>query len=138
LRRILIILAINLLGLGIPPWRDSWGSDFSVYSIYQGLNLGGVGEVTQKDFYVNIGSTQGVTRGARLQVYRHTPTFDLVAQQVYRDVTFPIAVIKLIHVEPNVSIGRLEKFLPIEQRVTISPKAIMVGDLVQVADVSLK
>ena len=138
MRRVLIILAVNLINLGIPICQYSFGSDFSIYSIYQGLNLGGQGEVTQKDFYVNMGSKQGVARGAKLQVYRHIPTFDLVFQQVYRDVTFPIAVIKVIHVEPNVSIARLEKFLPIDQRATISPEAIMLGDLVKITDNSVK
>src|SRR3954447_25738728 len=110
--------------------RDCFGADHSIYSIYQALNLGNSDEVNQKDFYVNMGSSQGVSRGDKLQGYRHAPTFDLVAQQVYREVTFPIAVIKVIHVEPDVSIARLERFLPPDQRATISPKAIMVGDLV--------
>jgi hypothetical protein len=132
LRRILTILAVNFIGLGIPISHFSFGSDFTVYSIYQGLNLGGLGEVTQRDLYVNMGSSQGLVTGARLQVYRHTPTFDLVSQQVYREVTFPIAVIKVIHVEPQVSIARLEKFLPVDETATISPKAVMVGDLVKV------
>jgi hypothetical protein len=136
LRRILLILAVNVIGLGIPMDHSSYGSgsDFSVYSIYQGLNFGNPGEVTLKDYYINMGSTQGLVKGSRLEVYRHTPTFDLVSQQVYREVTFPIGVIKVIHVEPNLAIARLEGFLPVDQRASISPKAIMVGDLVRPTD----
>ncbi|MEO5970557.1 MAG: hypothetical protein ABIQ95_11570 [Bdellovibrionia bacterium] len=138
LRRILTILAVGFMGLGIPICHYSFGSDYTVYSIYQGLNLGNVGEVIHKDFYVNMGSSQGLATGSKLQVYRHTPTFDLVSQQVYREVTFPIAVIKVIHVEPQVAIARLEKFLPVEETATISPKAVMVGDLVKVVNASAK
>lgn len=134
MRRILIVLAVSFINLVLPTTQPSYALDYSVYSIYQGLNLGGAGEVTQKDFYVNMGSSQGIVQGVRLQVYRHTPTFDLVSQQVYRDVTFPIAIIKVIHVEPNVAIARLERFLPVEQSATISPRAIMVGDLVKITD----
>jgi len=125
---------LNVVTPGTLLCQASTGSEFSVYSIYQGLNLGGPGEVTQKDFYVNMGSSQGISKGTQLQVYRHTPTFDLVSQQVYRDVTFPIALIKVIHVEPNVAIARLVSFLPPEQSATVSPKAIMVGDLVRLED----
>jgi hypothetical protein len=134
LRRILILAALSLVGISFS--QPTFGSGFTVYSIYQSLNLGNPGEITQKDFYVNIGSNQGIATGTRLQVFRHTPTFDLVSQQVYREVTFPIAFIKVIHVEPSLSIARLENFLPPDQAAVSSPKAVMVGDLVEIVPLS--
>jgi hypothetical protein len=131
LNRILFGLLIIVLSGQTSFANEGFSPESSVYSIYQGLNFGAPGELTQKDFYVNIGSNQGVTLGSRLKVFRHAPTFDLVAQQVFREVTFPIAIVKVIHVESGVAIARLESFLPSSEAAAISPRAIMVGDLVK-------
>ncbi len=104
---------------------------FAVYEVRQNLNLGGSAEVAPKEYYVNLGSEHGVRAGDILQVSRRAPTYDLVNQQFYRDVVFPIAKIKVIHADLGASICRLETFLPSDSSASISPKAIMVGDLIE-------
>jgi hypothetical protein len=106
-----------------------------IYSIYRGVDLGIAGEASPpKDFYVNMGIQHGLREGASLEVLRRVSTYDVINQQLYRDVTFPIAVLKVIHVESNASIARLERMLPIEKTPSISPRAVMVGDLIRLPE----
>lgn len=110
------------------------GSENIVYSVYKELDLGRPGETPRKDYYVSMGSAQGVHIGSILTVSRRMATYDLISEKLYKEVIFPIAKIKVIHAERSVAIGRLQKMLPPEETPTISPLAIMVGDLVSAGD----
>src|SRR6185437_17175293 len=65
--------------------------DFTVYSVYNALNLGNPGEKDVRDFYVNMGRAHGVKEGTILEVSRRTPTYDVLNSKLYKEVTFPIA-----------------------------------------------
>ncbi len=122
---------LALLLVALPSVVDA--GDYFVYSIYKAIDMGSPGEVAPKDFYVNMGSGQGLQAGSTLEVLRKTATYDLNSQKLYKDVVFPIARLKVIHVEDNASIARLEKILPPETTPVISPRAVMVGDQVRIA-----
>jgi hypothetical protein len=107
-------------------------SDKIVYSVYRGVDLGIPNEPTPKDFFVNMGSADGLKPGTTLDVFRKIPTYDVTQEKVYRDVTFPIAKLKVIHVEEDAAIARLERMLPLDQTPSLSPRAVMVGDYVRV------
>lgn len=113
--------------------RQSEAADFVVYSVFKPLSMGEPGENPQKDYYINMGSAHGLGPGATVEVMRRTPTYDLIGQKLYKDVTFPIARLKVIHVEPNAAVARLDKMLPEEKMPAIYPGAVMVGDLIRPA-----
>ena len=115
------------------PLKSNAG-DFIVYSIYKGLDMGSSAEAPQKDFYVNMGSSHGVRDGQVLEVMRRAATYDLTNQKLYKDVMFPIAKLKVIHVESNAAIARLDAMLPAEKTPAITPRAVMVGDVIKVPD----
>jgi hypothetical protein len=112
--------------------RATGAADYVVYSVYKELDLGFEGEKPEKDFYVNMGTAQGVKPGTVLKAYRRMSTYDLMSEKLYRDVSFPIARLKVIHVENNAAVARLEKMLP--DTPAYSPHAVMVGDLVEIAE----
>ncbi len=125
-----LIAALVALGvLGLP--RHLGAADYVVYSVYKELDLGFPGDSPQKDFFVNMGTAQGVRIGAALKVYRRVSTYDLMSEKLYRDVSFPIARLKVIHAENNAAICRLDKMLPVASTPAFSPRAVMVGDLVE-------
>jgi hypothetical protein len=132
MRWLWMILTIAVAGavLTIPTAGQS--SDYVVYSVYKELDLGNPGESPKKDFFVNIGSSQGVREGATLEVLRRISTYDLMTEKLYKDLLFPIARLKVIHVETNAAIARLEKMLPPDKTPALSPRAVMVGDSVRV------
>ena len=124
-------LLLGVLASLIPIIEEGNAADFTIYSVYRGIYLGNSDEQPEKDFYINMGSAQGVREGTILEVLRRIPTYDELSQQLYRDVTFAIARVKVIHVESKVAVARLDKMLPIDKTPSISPRAIMVGDIVR-------
>ena len=96
--------------------------------------MGNPGEVPRKDFYINIGTNQGIKVGSNVEVLRKMPTFDLISKRLEKDMLFPIAKLKVIHVEQSGAIARLDKMLPEESTPMITPNAVMVGDSVRLAN----
>lgn len=128
-----MILILAIAGSLIVFPKESSATDFVVYSVYKALDLGNPGETPQKDFYVNLGSSQGIAPGTTLEVLRRLPTYDLSTQKLYKDIAFPIATLKVIHVENNAAVARLDKLMPADKTPAISPRAVMVGDFVRPA-----
>ena len=126
----MIVPAIAGLALIAVP-ETSLSSDFVVYSVYKALDMGNPGEIPQRDYYINMGSAQGIHLGSQIEVLRRISTYDLLSEKLYKDVTFPIAKIKVVHVENNAAICRLEKLLPADRTPAVATKAVMVGDLVR-------
>lgn len=108
-------------------------ADYVVYSVFKPVDLGVPGATPQKDYYVNMGSAQGLHAGSQLEVLRRVSTYDLLNEKLYQDVTFPIARLKVIHVENNAAICRLDKILPPDKTPETNNRAVMIGDLVRPA-----
>lgn len=121
-------LLVSALWLMVPK---AMASEAVVYSVYRGVDLGNPGETPSKDYYVNLGSSQGVDTGSILEVSRKLATYDLMSEKLFKEVVFPIATLKVIHAESGVAIARLDKLLPQDQVPSFSPRAVMVGDLVR-------
>lgn len=128
--RTMAVFFIILAGiLAIPQTGQS--DDTVVYGVYRPLDLGNPGEAApQKDYYINMGTVQGVHAGSLLQVIRKIPTYDLTNQKLFKDVSFPIATLKVIYSDSTTAIARLEKMQPPEKIPAILPRAVMVGDAV--------
>lgn len=109
------------------PGQAGADDTYTVYSVYQALDLGNPNEVPQKDYYLSMGQSQGVRDGSIIEVMRKVPTYDLVSEKLYKEMTFPIARLKVIHVESSTAVARLEKLFPPEKTPALSPRAVMVG-----------
>lgn len=105
-------------------------SDAIVYSVYKGIDLGAPNEEIQKDFFVNLGTNQGIKSGTILEVSRKMPSYDLTTEKLYKDLVFPFAKIRVIHAEKDACIARLEKLYPSDKTPIINPKGVIVGDTV--------
>lgn len=129
--RIMILTVLATLGLATAPLAQA--SDFVVYSVYQALDLGNPGDPPQRDYYVNMGSANGLRRGSGLEVSRRVATYDLLNEKLYKDMTLPVAKMKVIHVEANSAICRVEKLAAssVADMPALSVRAVMVGDIVK-------
>ena len=126
------------LSLGALPMAssDAQAADYVVYGMYRPLDLGNSGEAPQKDYYINMGSRQGVRVGDTLEVLRRVSTYDLQTEKLYADILFPFARIKVIHVENGVAVARLDKVSPADKTPgspVMSTRGIMIGDFVRPA-----
>jgi hypothetical protein len=106
----------------------------TVYGVFRPLDYGNPGELPEKDYFVSMGSAQGLRRGAILQVLRRAATYDLSAQKLHRDITFPLAELRVIHVEPGAAVARLEKLLDHKETPASATGGVLVGDLVRLRD----
>lgn len=109
-------------------------AEFTVYSVYQHLDLGNENEKPQKDYYINMGTEHGLRKGSIVTVIKRVPTYDAVSEKLYREMAFPYARMKIVHAEQNLSVARVEKFLPMETVPAVNPQAIMVGDIVRLSE----
>ena len=130
-KRILILIFTTLL---ITLVRNpTLANDAIVYSVYKGIDLGFPNEELQKDFFINLGTNQGIKTGAILEVSRKMPSYDLTTEKLYKDLVFPFAKLRVIHAEKDASIARLETLYPASKTHIINPKGVIVGDIVKPA-----
>lgn len=119
-----------IAGLLLAP-LPARAADFIVYSIYKQLDMGNPGETPLKDYYVNMGTTNGLHAGQSVDIVRKVSTYDAVSEKLYREIAFKVATLKIIHAEANVAVGRLEKLFPLEKVPLSTVQGIMIGDLVR-------
>ncbi|MCC7441765.1 MAG: hypothetical protein IT285_09030 [Bdellovibrionales bacterium] len=103
-----------------------------VYGVYRPVDLGGE-QPPPKDYYVSMGTRNGVQKGTTLQVFRKMATHDLVSKRHQVDLMVPVATLKVVHAEGSAAVARLDKFFPEDEAPSIGPRAVMIGDFVQVS-----
>ncbi len=91
------------------------------------------GQQTFRDVYVNMGTDQGIKVGSVLEAYRVVTTVDEINQRVGKNISFKIAVLKVIHAEGDIAVARVEKMLPAEVVPTGTFTNVMVGDRVDIS-----
>ncbi len=126
------ILGITLCMTAFPSFGAT--GEFVIYGVYRGLNFGNPGEMPEKDYYINMGSNQGVEEGSVIEVFRRTPTYDILNNQSFGDMTVKIGFAKVIHVEPKMAIVRLDHLLESAKRASTTPPGFMAGDYVRLPD----
>lgn len=104
-----------------------------VYSVFKGIDLGNPNDRVQKDYFVNLGTNQGIHVGTVLEVARKAPSYDLTTEKLYKDLIFPFAQIRVIHAEKDAAIARLEKLYPQDKTPVLTPRSVIVGDLVRIS-----
>ena len=125
--KLMIRTAASFLALS-----QAHAADFVVYSVFRPLDLGNKGEPPpQHTYYINMGSKNGLHVGSSVTVLRKIATYDLVSQKLYKDIEFPFAKLKIVHVEGTAAIAKLDGFLSADQTVALDTRAIMVGDIVK-------
>ena len=83
--------------------------DYVIYSIAQDIPMGFKEEKLKKNFYVNMGKSQGLKDGSVLDVYRVISVLDPYENKKRFNHRVKIGEIKVIHSEETSAIGRLSK-----------------------------
>ena len=109
---------------------DDFG-DTVVYGVHRALDLGGKGERPKTDYFINMGARSGVVKGDIIEARRNTPSYDLLNRRLYKDMSYPIARMRIIHVERSMAVARLLRMLPADETPSITPAAVMIGDSVR-------
>jgi hypothetical protein len=127
----LTILAIASSAVATMPKANA-EANYRVYGIRTDFPMQDDQHVL-KDFYITMGSSQGVKVGTQLDVYRSVPTSDEMNQKNAQNITFKIAHLKVIHVENSVAVARLLDMTPSKDTPNGIYANVMVGDAVEVS-----
>ncbi len=86
-----------------------------------------------KDFYINMGTSQGIKIGSKLDAYRTMPTVDEMNNKSSNNISFKIAKMKVIHADVNNAVVRIIEMLPPSEVPIGSYPTVMIGDSVDVS-----
>jgi hypothetical protein len=125
LRAIAIGLFLFTAGVGL-------ARDYIIYSIAQDIPMGIENEVVKKNYYMNMGTQQGVDRGAKLDVFRTVSVLDPYETKKRYNYRVKIGEIKVLHAESEVSIGVLSKIETGEDVPFFDIPNFMIGDEIKV------
>ncbi len=104
--------------------------DYVIYSISQDIPMGVEKEVLRKNFYVDMGKNQGVTKGSVLDVYRVVSVLDPYESKKRFNHKIKIGEVKVLHVEEASAIGVLNKLESEEETPVFEVGKLMIGDVV--------
>lgn len=126
---ILLILSINT-----KSYKAHASSDFFIFGISNEFPLNNNTKAL-RDYYINIGTQQGIKAGSTLEVFRKIIIQNKEKNEyIKRKINFKIAKIKVIHATENISIGRLIKIFSKDTIPITEQKSIIIGDRVAIAE----
>ena len=106
--------------------------EYIIYSIAQDVPMGMENETINKNFYVNMGSKQGLSEGAILDVYRVISRLDTYETKKRYNHRVKIGELEVLHAEDNSAITGLKSVNPNSERTFFEVPGLMIGDHVGV------
>ena len=106
--------------------------DYVIYSIAQDLPMGNKGEIIRKNFYVDMGTNQGLKKGSLLDVYRVVSVIDPYESKKRYNHRIKIGEVKVLHAEDSSAIAVVNKFEEAEETPVFEISKMMIGDIVTV------
>lgn len=86
----------------------------------------------RRDFYVNIGTSQGVKAGSVLDVFRSVTSSDNINNRSARNIIFKIAKLKIIHADEDIAVGRIIEMFSGAETPIGEYTSVIVGDRVAI------
>jgi hypothetical protein len=115
--------------------RFSHANDYVIFSIAQDIPMGEEGEKLKKNFYVNLGASQGVTVGSVLNVHRSLSRIDSFDNNKRYTFKMKIGELEVIHTEENSAVAHLKLLRNDEKSPLFDLENFIIGDHV---DIKLK
>ena len=123
----LFAILICLITISVPA------KSYIIYNINQDFPMGEPNEVLKKDYYINMGSNQGIKKGTILDIYRDVLGVNpYKAKKIYPH-KVKIGKIKIIHADEQSSIAKKEFFFDTPYNPNLEFKDFMIGDYVAVS-----
>jgi hypothetical protein len=122
-----VLLLIFAMLLSVPLYARS----YVIFSMVQDLPMGMENEVIRKNYYVNLGSGQGVKKDSMLDVFRIISVqnpYDSKKRVNYR---VKIGQLKVLHATDDASIASVEKYEKENTPIFELPQ-FMIGDHVSI------
>jgi hypothetical protein len=105
--------------------------DYVIYTITQDFPMGHKDEVLKKNYYIDMGKTQGLNKGTVVDVYRSISMLDPYEQKKRFEHKIKIAELKITHTEDLSSVAVINKTDKDENQIVLDVDALMIGDIVK-------
>ena len=124
--RLTILLIMGIFTLNAFP------REYIIYSVAQDIPMGYENEVINKNYYVNMGSKQGIDQGTVLDVYRVISRLDPYETKKRYNYRVKIGELKVLHSEDDSAITELSQIKPKAESIYFEVPSFMIGDHVEV------
>jgi hypothetical protein len=107
--------------------------DHQIFNIAQDIPMGYKDEQVKRNYFVNLGSMQGVKNGTTLDVFRNVSVdnpYDTNKRMHYK---VKIGELQIIHSDSGASIAKSKSFLDKNPELQLEINAFMIGDHVAVS-----
>lgn len=105
----------------------SFAKEIAVFDVRRPLSFEN-GQDLPKDFYINAGIEVGLKVGMTVAVNRRQTLYDPFQNKSPGDLIIPVGRLRIIHVQDNIAVARLEEISGRQNLPTLEFDAIMVGD----------
>ena len=110
-----------------------FAKDYVVYSVVQDVPMGTENEIIKKNFYINMGSDQGLKNGTIVNVFRNLSVEDPYNTKKRFTYSVKIAELEIIHSENYISIANLKGMTNSGLKSPlVDVQGVMIGDRVEV------
>jgi hypothetical protein len=110
----------------------SWGRSHVIFSMTQDLSMGEDNEVIRKNYYVNMGSGQGLKKDSVLNVFRIISVQNPYDNKKRVNYKIKIGELKVLHTSDDAAIAMVNKY-ETEKTPILELPQFMIGDHVSVS-----
>lgn len=126
------LMTLQLLLLLLVLSFNCVAKEYVIYSISQDIPMGFENEIIKKNFYVNIGKKQGISKGTILDAFRVISRSDPYKSKKRYIHKVKIGELQVLHSEDGSSIAKLSKLNLDENFPLFEISGFMIGDRVNV------
>lgn len=124
--KVLILFALLLFT------QNLWARSYVIFSLAQDLPMGIENEQIRKNYYVNIGSGQGVKKDSILDVFRIVSIQNPYDNKKRVNYKVKIGELKVLHSSDEASIAMLNEYEKVDETPIFELPQFMVGDHVAI------
>ncbi len=125
-----LLLITSVIVILWSPKRYS--RDYIIYNIVQNVPMGIPNEIIKKNYYINMGSQQGISSGAILDVYRIISRLDPYETKKRYHYKIKVGELEIVHTENETSIAQLKNLNLSEKAPLLEIESLIIGDHVGV------
>ncbi len=111
---------------------NAMARDHLIFSVAEDLPMGYENEVLRRNYYVNIGSNQGVTKGTLLTVYRIVSKSNPYDNKKRVNYHIPIGQLEVLHAEDESAVTTTKELYKAANDPIFDISNFMIGDHVSV------
>lgn len=113
--------------------QSSYSKDYIIYSVSQQLNMGIPNQKLRKNFYVNMGTKQGVDVGTKIDVFRIISKYNPYDDSKRINYKVKIGTLSVLHAEDESSITEVSTLKVGEADPVLDVDRFMIGDHIAVS-----